>query len=218
VIFQLQIRNLLKGFAKSFCLGRQSLANDLVSVRRNPDACLATFVETFIFKFISDLGVLTQNESGVGVSFSDTIQKDRDKCLRFYFEYVRPYIKLIFPPDTIDGTSVINGTVLKPEVSEHNILFHNILKEFQDFGELTHIDPEFKSRLYEHFLKKSISQKNWGQFFTPRNIVKAMIEMSQIETLPNGAKVHDPACGVGGFILEPILTKGQEIILSLMAD
>lgn len=173
----------------------------------NPDACLATFVETFIFKFISDLGVLTQNESGVGVSFSDTIQKDRDKCLRFYFEYVRPYIKLIFPPDSADGTSVINGTVLKPEVSEHNILFHNILKEFQDFGELTHIDPEFKSRLYEHFLKKSISQKNWGQFFTPRNIVKAMIEMSQIETLPNGAKVHDPACGVGGFILEPMLTK-----------
>lgn len=173
----------------------------------NPDACLATFVEIFIFKFISDLGVLTQNESGVGVCFSDTIQKDRDKCLKFYFEYVRPYIKQIFPPDTEDGTSVINGTVLKPEVSEHNILFHNILKEFLAFGELTHIDPEFKSRLYEHFLKKSISQKNWGQFFTPRNIVKAMIEMSQIESLQNGAKIHDPACGVGGFVLEPLLTK-----------
>ena len=52
-----------------------------------------------------------------------------------------------------------------------------------------------------------MSQKNWGQFFTPRNIVKAIIEISGIEHLPEGSKVCDPACGVGGFILEPILTK-----------
>ncbi|GEN73694.1 N-6 DNA methylase [Chryseobacterium lathyri] len=175
----------------------------------NPDVCLATFVEIFIFKFISDLNVLTENENGLGVSFNETLSKDRDKCLRFYFNYVRPHIKLIFPASETDGTSIINGTVLNPEIEEHNILFHSILREFDNFGELTHIEPEFKSRLYEHFLKKSISQKNWGQFFTPRNIVKSMVELSDIENLTDGAKVHDPACGVGGFILEPILTKRQ---------
>lgn len=173
----------------------------------NPDACLATFVEIFVFKYLSDLGVLTVTDSGVPIAFSDTLEKDRDACLVFYSTHVRPHIKQIFPASTEDGTSVINGTVLSSEIREHNLLFHEILRHFEAFGPLRSIDPEFKSRLYEHFLKKSISQKNWGQFFTPRNIVKAMIEMSDIELLPDGAKVHDPAAGVGGFILEPLLTR-----------
>lgn len=173
----------------------------------DPDACLATFVETFVFKYLSDLGILTKDESGIPVSFDATVDKDRDKCLAFYFKAVRPHIRRMFPPNPADDTSIINGTVLDPKVEEHNFLFNRILREFQAFGPLNRIDPEFKSRLYENFLKRSISQKNWGQFFTPRNIVKAMVEMSQMELLPNGAKVHDPACGVGGFILEPMLNK-----------
>ncbi|MBA3877998.1 MAG: N-6 DNA methylase, partial [Anaerolinea sp.] len=173
----------------------------------NPDACLATFVETFLFKYLSDLGVLRQDEAGVGVSFADALAKDTDKCLVFYFRTVRPYIRKLFPPNPTDDTSIINGTVLDPAVEEHNFLFHRIMKEFQAFGPLNRIDPDFKSRLYEHFLKRSISQKNWGQFFTPRNIVKAMVEMSQMELLPDGARVHDPACGVGGFVLEPMIHK-----------
>ena len=173
----------------------------------NPDKCLATFVEIFIFKFLSDLGVLTTNDTGIGVSFTDARTKDRDTCYKFYHAHVRPHIKHLFPPSAEDGSSVINGTVLDPEVHEHNRLFHDILDEFEKFGSLTHIEPEFKSRLYERFMKNSPSQTNWGQFFTPRNIVKAMVEMSEIDKLPDGAAVHDPACGVGGFILEPTLTK-----------
>lgn len=172
----------------------------------NPDMCLATFVEIFLFKYLSDLGVLTQNSSGVEISFNATINKSPDKSLNFYFQNVRPYIKEIFPPSTSDGTSIINGIVLNPEIAEHNFIFSEILNQFEKFGGLRNIDPEFKSRLYENFLKKSISQKNWGQFFTPRNIIKAMIEMSGIKDLPSGARVYDPACGVGGFLLEPINT------------
>lgn len=38
-----------------------------------------------------------------------------------------------------------------------------------------------------------------GQFFTPKNLVKAMIEIS----MPgNNAKIVDPACGTGGFLIE----------------
>jgi len=172
----------------------------------NPDVCLATFVEIFIFKYLSDLGILTINKSGVRVEFNEVINKDSNS-LKYYFEYVRPHIKGMFPPDKDDNTSIINGIVLNPEIEEHNIIFHNILNEFDKFGTLKNIDPAFKSRLYERFLKKSISQKNWGQFFTPRNIIKAIIQMSDIEKLPESSKIYDPACGVGGFILEPALTK-----------
>ena len=180
----------------------------------NPDVCLATFVEIFLFRFLSDLGVLTKNEWGVPVDFETTVKSGRDICLKYYFNNVRDHIKILFPENEKDGTSIINNFILNPEIIEHNHLFYDILLEFQNFlkkdngaEKLENINPEFKTRLYEDFLKRSISQKNWGQFFTPRNIVKAIIEMSNIEHLPDGAKVGDPACGVGGFVLEPILTK-----------
>lgn len=172
----------------------------------NPDVCLSTFVEIFLFKYLSDLGVLTHNDSGVSVSFSETLKVPEDRIFSYYYNNVRPYIKKIFPADDEDGTSIINGIVLNPEISEHNFIFKEILNGFDKFGELKGIDPEFKSRLYENFLKKSISQKNWGQFFTPRNIVKAIIEMSGLKSLAEGSKVCDPACGVGGFLLEPVNT------------
>ena len=180
----------------------------------NPDVCLATFVEIFLFRFLSDLGVLTKNKNGVPVDFDNTIKSGKDVCLKYYFNNIRDHIKQLFPENKEDGTSIINNFILDPEVTEHNHLFYNILSEFQNFlkkdngmDKLENINPEFKTRLYETFLKRSISQKNWGQFFTPRNIVKAIIEISNIEHLPDGAKVGDPACGVGGFILEPLLTK-----------
>lgn len=181
----------------------------------NPDKCLSTFVEIFIFRFLSDLGVLTTNKSGAPVDFSSVFNIEKDACLRYYFSNVRTYIKELFPISDHDGTSIINGFILDKENTQHNHIFHDILTKFDDFltgddGEairLQNIDPDFKSRLYEDFLKSSISQKNWGQFFTPRNVIKAIIEVSGIENLDDGAIVCDPACGVGGFLLEPLLGK-----------
>lgn len=181
----------------------------------NPDKCLSTFVEIFIFRYLSDLDILKRNISGVPVDFNSVIKIEKDICLKYYFNNVREHIKKLFPLDSFDNTSIINGFILDPNIKEHNHLFMNVLKDFSEFLKdidgneikLINIEPEFKSRLYEDFLKRSISQKNWGQYFTPRNVVKSMIEISGIEKLQPGATISDPACGVGGFILEPLLTK-----------
>ena len=45
-------------------------------------------------------------------------------------------------------------------------------------------------------------RKNWGQYFTPLKVVRAIVNM--IDITP-GMKICDPACGVGKFLLEPIL-------------
>lgn len=179
-----------------------------ISKSASPEKSLSTFIEIFMFKFLSDLNILKKNDSGTEVSFDYVYNEvDEEKCLKYYCSNVRNYIKDIFPENSDDETTLINGISLNPDVNEDNTIFHKLLKKFNDFGSLRNIDPEFKSRLFEDFLKKSISKKNWGQFFTPRNVVKAMIEMSDIERLPDGSKVCDPACGVGGFVLEPNLTK-----------
>lgn len=171
----------------------------------SPDQCLATFVEILIFKFLSDLAVLGFSASGVPVDFDTVRSKDESTVLHYYWEHVRPTIKALFPPSAVDGTSVLNGTVFDPTVEDHGRLFLNILSEFHRFGSLKRIDPQFRSRVFERFLRNTIPQKNLGQYFTPRNVVKAMVEMSGIEHLSPGAVVADPACGVGGFVLEPLV-------------
>lgn len=51
---------------------------------------------------------------------------------------------------------------------------------------------------FEVFIGPSL-KGGQGQFFTPRNVVKMVIDM--IDPLPN-QKIIDPACGSGGFLVE----------------
>lgn len=54
-------------------------------------------------------------------------------------------------------------------------------------------------------MRQSAGVKNLGQYFTPRNVVKAMVQMSFAKMLKQGARICDPFCGVGGFVLEAIV-------------
>ena len=187
-------------------LAEQTWQDIWLACGEQPEACLATFIEILIFKFLSDQGVLKTTPAGVPVDFATVLSKSNHEVLKYYFNIVRPDIRRIFPPG-LDGTSIINGMVFNPDAADQGRLFHQILERFDEFGSLKRIDPEFKSRIFERFLKKSLSVKNWGQYFTPRNVVKAMVEMSGVESLSPGSVVADPACGVGGFLLEPLMNK-----------
>lgn len=186
-------------------LAEQTWQDIWLACGEQPEACLATFIELLIFKFLSDLGVMRTNPSGAAVDFEAVIAKSNEQVLKYYAETIRPEIRRLFPPGA-DNNSIINGIVLK-DGPDQGKLFHQILQRFKDFGSLRRIDPEFKSRVFERFLKKSLSVKNWGQYFTPRNVVKAMVEMSGVEFLAPGSVLADPACGVGGFVLEPLMNK-----------
>lgn len=170
-----------------------------------PENCLYTFVEIFIFKYLSDLEVL----KGM-YSFYDLLSKysgnNENEVLEFYASIIRVKIKELFPGNPKDKTTIINGTIFVSKddkaVSGYATVFHKILKRFNDFGTLENIDYDFKSKLFETFLKESISKKNWGQYFTPLKVVRAIVNMADIEP---GMSICDPACGVGKFLLEPIL-------------
>ena len=131
---------------------------------------------------------------------------NENEVLEYYASTVRVKIKALFPGNPKDKTTIINGTIFVSKddkaVSGYATVFHKILKRFNDFGTLENIDYDFKSKLFETFLKESISKKNWGQYFTPLKVVRAIVNM--IDITP-GMKICDPACGVGKFLLEPIL-------------
>jgi len=171
----------------------------------DPKKCLMTFTELFIFKFLSDLEVLKIDDNGNNVDFDSVLQKGKTHCLKYYLSNVRPYIKKIFPSHD-DGTTIINGLSLKNDQNQDG-LFFDILTAFNTFGKLENIDPDFKSRLFEDFLKGTTGKKQLAQFFTPRNVIKAMTEIANVKNLPDNSKMGDPACGVGGFVIETILNR-----------
>lgn len=176
-----------------------------MSTGDDPKKCLMTFTELFIFKFLSDKKLLSQDENGNDIDFETVYAKGKQYCLKYYLKNVRPYIKTMFPPAE-DGTTIINGLSLKNEQNQDE-LFFDVLKAFKDYGKLDNIDPSFKSRLFEDFLKSTTGKKQLAQFFTPRNVIKAIVEMANVKSLPNNSNLYDPACGVGGFISEALLNR-----------
>ncbi len=103
-------------------------------------------------------------------------------------------------------TSVINGHAFKKNAESHNEEFVNILRKLSQLHSVRSLDPGFKSRVYEQFLRRDPNiTKASGKYFTPRTVVRAMVEMAKVPELPEGSVVCDPACGVGGFITESVL-------------
>jgi len=176
-----------------------------------PENCLYTFVELFIFKYLSDLEVL----KGIFNFYTlyDNYEQNKnteEEVLENYANIIRPKIKELFKENPIDHTTIINGTIFvskdQKAVKGYSAVFKKILKKFNDYGKLENIDYDFKSKLFESFLKESISKKNWGQFFTPLKVVRAIVEMVK-DDIKEDMRICDPACGVGKFLLEPIITK-----------
>lgn len=200
------------------------------ATKEEPKTCLLTFVEIFVLKFLSDnlpLSILPEAYrfdilAGDPLAFQQTHGRS---AIEYYVDTIRPKIKQLFPDNTVvhgndvpsifalntlvSKTSIINGFAFLQSstvsLSSFNRTFLDIVREFETFGALTTIDPQFKLRLYETFLKRSARQQKLGQFFTPRTVVRPMVRMARLENLPDGAVVLDPAAGVGGFVLEPPL-------------
>jgi len=62
------------------------------------------------------------------------------------------------------------------------------------------LEADVKGDAYEGLLEKNAVDVKGGagQYFTPRALIDAMVEVMKPEP---GMKIHDPACGTGGFLL-----------------
>ena len=174
-----------------------------ISTNANPTACLYNVVEIFIFKFLSDLGVLERDHT-----FSHIVKMydegyPNTEVLQHYATKSRNKIRDLFNDGT-DGTGIINGTIFVDRngnaVLSQATLFKETVQKYHKFGDLRNVRKEFKTKLFETFLKQSKDKSKFGQFFTPRKVVKAIVEMADIE---KAKFICDPFCGVGGFVLEP---------------
>lgn len=67
-------------------------------------------------------------------------------------------------------------------------------------GSAEHREKDLLGRVYEYFLGRFASQegKGGGEFYTPRNVVRVLVEMIE----PYKGRVYDPCCGSGGMFVQ----------------
>lgn len=171
---------------------------------------LYTFVEMFTFKFLSDIGVLKGIYNFDSVYNVYNTQSSKD-AFNQYLTTVRQHLLLLFPIAD-DNTTIINGRLFHTQVDEmgNPIIidsaancFGKLLDCFKEYenehGKFLYINKDFKSKLFETFMKNSSDKDGMGQFFTPLKVVHEMVRMVDIR---EGMSICDPACGVGKFLIE----------------
>lgn len=126
-----------------------------------PENGLYTFVELFIFKYLSDFGIL-QGFLNFNRLYQNYEVNTEKNILETDVHTIRPKIMELFPKNPIDKTTIINvnGTIFvgkDPKAMPNSSpVFKKGRKRFKDYGELKHIDYDFKSPLFESFRKVGI--------------------------------------------------------------
>ena len=126
----------------------KSIWQDIWSVSgATPENCLYTFVEIFIFKYLSDLEVLQEPEN---FDYLMKLYKKRDESfiLEYYANNIRPKIKDLFPENIADKATIINGTIFvskdQKAVRGYSTTFKIVLDKFNTYEKLEHINYDFK--------------------------------------------------------------------------
>ena len=139
-----------------------SLANAVwqkiwINTGKEPEKCLYNVVELFVFKFLTDLGLL-EAHNNFGSVYRLVRSASPSAALGHYANICRKEVERLFPKGD-DGTTIINGTIFVNEQGAANQtqarMFAEILDDLQnydnDHGSFKYIKREFKTRLYESY-------------------------------------------------------------------
>lgn len=99
------------------------------------------------------------------------------------------------------------GEVLQEKIKLNNPrTFYNIVKSLSSVS-FTDCSFDSKGAAFEYFVRATLKGKKLGQYFTPRELVQAMLALVGRNKIVNSVlsgsplKVIDPACGTGGFLV-----------------
>ncbi|MEK6888802.1 MAG: N-6 DNA methylase [Nanoarchaeota archaeon] len=96
----------------------------------------------------------------------------------------------------LNKQSWLKDYLSNPEIyKEYLLLMRNGAKE-----NWLSLEADVKGDAYEGLLEKNASDTKGGagQYFTPRPLINMIVEVMRPQP---GMKIHDPACGTGGFLL-----------------
>jgi len=78
------------------------------------------------------------------------------------------------------------------------------------------MDEDIHGRMFESFLDATVRGQELGQFFTPRDVVKLMVRLADVQVTKTRVEtVLDACCGSGGFLISAMagmLAKADDIV------
>lgn len=98
-----------------------------------------------------------------------------------------------------NDAKAIDPEVFKDNIQSQPSKLFTVVNHLQSIN-LTKTDLDTKGVAFERFMEDFFKGKQ-GQYFTPREIVDFILNISNIN---NVSKVLDPACGSGGFLLHAL--------------
>jgi len=126
-------------------------------------------------------------------------QKDSD-IIGFINDYVINDIQKNYGGDVLSQLTIINPRTLREIIDRLNPLV------------LSTIDTDIKGDAFEYFLRNTTSTENdLGEYFTPRHIVKTMINL--VNPIFKES-IYDPFCGTGGFLTQAFKYIKENTILN----
>lgn len=140
-------------------------------------------INLLLCKLVDEINKGPEEEVEFCVRIGETPKDLYDRIQEFFRKNVREKYEEIFTNDE--------------QIKLTEELVYLIIKDLQGISLLTS-SRDILSDAFEIFVSKILKEEG-GQFFTPPNIVKFMV--SYLDPDPN-AKILDPACGHGGFLLE----------------
>ncbi len=144
-------------------------------------------VERFTeFANILFLKLLSEAESDNGL-WSNLVAEDENRIVSYINNFVLKELKTKYGNEVIAATKITDGKVLQKIIRELNTL------------SLSSIDEDIKGLAFEHFIQQTTTQNDLGEYFTPRHIVKFMVQLVDPQL---GYTVFDPFCGTGGFLVQ----------------
>jgi type I restriction enzyme M protein len=109
------------------------------------------------------------------------------------------YIKILMELGKRDG---IIGVIFKKAQNriQDPAKLKKLIVELIDKETWLSLEADVKGDAYEGLLEKNAADVKGGagQYFTPRPLINAIVDVMKPEP---GMKIHDPACGTGGFLL-----------------
>jgi type I restriction enzyme M protein len=120
----------------------------------------------------------------------------KDKSSKELQDYINKVVLPRFDKEYNHTSDIFNKKLL---INKSQNL-KDIVTKISKIGNLLDTNSDIKGDAFEYFLKNSISVGNdLGEYFTPRHIVKLMVELLDLKF---NETIYDPCCGTGGFLIE----------------
>ena len=146
-------------------------------------------------EFANVLFLKLLSEKGDREIWRELLRLRGDDVLGYLNNVAMDRLRESYGGEVITQTAIKNPDTLKKIVNTLNPL------------QLTDIDEDIKGVAFEHFLQRTTSQNDLGEYFTPRHIVRFMVRLLNPRY---GENVYDPFCGTGGFLTEAFRHVGQQ--------